>query len=463
MEIKDKKYLFISQRAEIQLFTTDNDGYLKEKIENLSIPHVGTDTRVAVFEKAVYDKIKIHYRLDKSEVTLNEKVEHTLNKLVTENRVVIHFDASGRPKEHVFFNKEDEETHFYFDKLTATSVKELEYKIEKIVGEPLSIFNEIYISDALLKQNSLLQLIFNPELRSRTVTDSASIARRQNELNVLKILTPEERKTEEERRKKEAEADFIHQGESGNFVSLQKTWQQTDLSLYEQIIACLKFQETYPNSQNRILVTSKLLGFQDKDAWEKADKIKTIDAYLDYLIQFKEGSFKDAAKRCVLNLEIAYKNAVEPLQQQLKAATAEIDRRQEEIDTLEGKASGFGKKSKLLMFGIVLALLAGFGVSQFLLKKNTVLIAAENPLCKRVDALIESRIYPKQQQLVQDSKGVVAGSNEVYELLKIQEKLSKALFDCHKVKFDLIPQSDAQKIPPSEVEKEINRIENAIK
>jgi hypothetical protein len=84
-------------------------------------------------------------------------------------------------------------------------------------------------------------------------------------------------------------------------------------------------------------------------------------------------------------------------------------------------------------------------------------------LRKRVDALIESRIYPKQLQLVQDSKGVVAGSDEVYELIKIQENLNKALLDCHKVQFDLLPQLEANKMAASEVEKEINRIENAIK
>lgn len=460
----DKKYLFIAQNGQIETYTTDSRDYLKEAAQIVSMPDLGIDTRLALLKTAIYKKINLVHTLAAEQVTLLESVEKTLEKLNNEQKVTIKFDAYGRPPSdnYVPFLREDNDINFSLADITTQALDALMYKLEQAVKHPLSNFNEIYVSDDLMKQNSLFALLKEgKDFGSRIVTDKDSIERRHKEFKNLKVLTPKEIETEELIKEQKEQEEIILKGESGNYASLEKTWEQHHMSLKEKIDACDMFLKDYPNSKNRIVVETKNQYFKDNEAWEKADSTKTITAYLDYLSQYKV--YEDAAKKGILNLEIAYKNALQPLEQKIKAVSSEINQYKNTIQTLEETNTGFEKKSKLLMAGIVIALLAGFGLSYLFSGKNAAAMTAENPLRKRVDALIENRIYPKQVQLVTDSKGAIAGSDEVFNLLKTQENLNKALFELQKVKFDLLPQLEAKKIADNEVEKEINRIENGIK
>ena len=458
----DKKYLFIFQSGQndilVTRYITDDAGYLKEEAKSETIPDIGKDNRIGDLETAIFQKIYIHHRLGKEQVSLVESIEETLKKLLVGDRVTIFFDALGRPREHVFFEKEDNEVNFSWNRVTANSYKSIVSKIEKAVDTPLSIFNEIYANENLFKANNLFSGMRSEKWSDKIVTSHYSIIRRKNEFQELTVLTPEQRQNDIEVKTGIIEQEDKDKREKANYASLLKNWERHDLNLNEKITACQTFLKDYPNSLNLTVVKAKLTGLLDESAWEKADYTKTINAYSDYLVQFEKGSYKEAAQKGILNLEIKYKNAIVPLEQKIQADALEIAE-------FEEMTQRFKRKSKLLMWGILLALVAGCGISFFFLPKsvNQAVASEKNPLYKRVDDLIENRIYIKQQQLKKDSEGAIVGSDEIYTLLKNQDNIHKALFDIHKVKFESLPLLDSNRISANEVEKEIIRIENQIK
>ena len=133
----------------------------------------------------------------------------------------------------------------------------------------------------------------------------------------------------------------------------------------------------------------------------------------------------------------------------------------DELEDLLGQNSKL-KRHRTIAFVLAafIAVAAGYFV---FFNKKTALTVTENPLQKRIDDLVENRIYLKQSQLVTDSKGVNPSSDEALSIYKTQEMLNKALFELHKVKFDLLPQVEAKKMPESELIRELNKIENEIK
>jgi hypothetical protein len=445
MTEKNLTYLFISEDSKAEKYITDDEGFLKEKTCNLYLNGIGHDTRLLRLETAIYEKIKIHHRLDRDQVRLVEPIANILKELITNNRITIYFDASGRPREHVFFEKEDSETHFSWNHITDSACKALKLKIENTINGSLSNCNEIYIAERLFTQNSVFHLLKNELGDKKIVTDVSSFERRSKEFQAFPIYS-------------EAEIEQI------KFTQLQKMWAQYDLKINEKLTATEQFIQRYPNSPNHHRIEAKLLSLQDENAWDKANYSKTIQAYLDYLMHFKKGSFETEAKEGILNIESDYKSEIEPLKHQLLIATTDI----EELDISNQQ---YKRKSRYLWVAVFVAALGSGIGSYFILKNKTtqqthgVANVIENPLRKRVDELVENRIYVKQQQLLNENTDTKTprSTDEMLEVLKIQENLNKALFDIHKVKFELFPRLDSNKISINEVEKEIIKIENQIK
>ena len=230
--------------------------------------------------------------------------------------------------------------------------------------------------------------------------------------------------------------------------------------------------------------TSIERGLREAFKDDKKDKVITLDAaeeMLEYLEALVDN--KATPTPVVVTSMATLKKNIEALEKEKQRLTnerniLEIEKTmsQKEIGTLKKQVPSddsealdalFNQNNKLkghrtiaFVLAALMALTAGYFV---FFNKKTALTVAENPLKKRIDDLVENRIYLKQLQLVTDSKGVNPSSDEALSIYKTQETLNKALFELHKVKFDLLPQVEAKKMTESELIRELNKIESEIK
>lgn len=222
-------------------------------------------------------------------------------------------------------------------------------------------------------------------------------------------------------------------------------------------------------------------GLRDAYNEDKVIRLNAAEETFEYLEAL--GDAKEPSLAVVVTSMATLKKNIEDLEKEKQRLTTarnilEIEKTvsQKEIEALKEQAPSedsevlnalYSQNNKLKghrTIAAVLAVLMAFTAGYFVFfNKKTALTVTENPLQKRIDDLLENRIYLKQVQLVTDSKGVNPSSDEALSIYKTQETLNKALFDLHKVKFDLLPQVEAKKMPESELIRELNKIENEIK
>jgi hypothetical protein len=381
----DKKHLFISQngKADIQLetYTFDDKGYLKDKAIVASIPQLGIDARLSLLELAIYEKIKIHHKLGANQVTLVESVDKILAELSSKStNLTIRFDSPGRPPadNYIYFDKEDPSIPFHLSIITKDTYQKLKNQIQEYTKGPLSIFSKIYVPEALSKQNSLFSLLAKEEQwGDRIVSDNAEITERNAEFKATDFLTPKQIDAKErEKQAIEAAARKV-QEEKGTFANLEKSWQSDTKDLGDKIEECKVYLEKYPQFPNSTTVEAKQRRLKDDYAWEKAKKANTTEAYVSYMAEYKDGAYTEAAKSSVLEIGNRQgKDAVETLE----AYSSEREKLQVENQRLAEKERKF--KRQLVIVGVIMAvLLAGFGISRLFITKHPVEIS-EPPIVR---------------------------------------------------------------------------------
>jgi hypothetical protein len=449
----EKKYLFIFSDGKVEKYVTNRYNLLKEKETELSVPDIGIDSRLSKFVNAVYKKIHLHSSLGVNDVTLENNLSEYFRELAENDRIRISFKADGRPLEYVHFNKEDQETGFSWAQSTAEGYNALKYRIENTIDGSLNDFNIIFIAEDLFKQNYLFHSMKSEEWFSRVEKNKESFNDNLIKYRSDKIFTTEERERKIEEINKS-------QGESGNYEILQQKWKNINISHDEKIIACRQFLKEFPNSQYRIDIESKLLTFR----YKRAEEENKISSYLDFLVDCNDAALKKSAKEGIINIENSInRTVIEPLKANIQTLSTKNELYRSDIDELRTKGEQYKRKSKMMLVGFLIFLILGSSAGYLFSKnvKNNAPEVKENPLTKRVNELIENRIYVKQQLLFKQNAG--SSPEEMMGMLKEQESLNKALFDIHKVKFELLPQLTDNKISASEVEKEIIKIENQIK
>jgi hypothetical protein len=370
--MEDKRYLFILQNEKtdivIETYTTDENGnYLTEKATIVSMPNLVVDARLALVEKAISDKIKFHHKLEFNDFTLSESIEKTYQKLLnkTDNsNITIRFEAKGRPPadNYVLFIKEDKEIKFSFKQITSDAYQTLKNRIGIAEKGPLSIFEKIYVFEGLLGQNRLYKSLIEEFGDNKITTDSGNLVQRSNELKGLKVLTLEQRAEIEHKVKAKREAET----ETENYENLAKNWDSNDASLRDKINHCKTFLTNFPDSKRKSEIEGKILGFQDNEAWQKADNEKSVEDYTNYLSQYPEGAFKEEAQRVIFEIKKTQKK----IEEQKKEADALAIKELKEFKEASQEKNRKTKQRLLVAASVVAVIISGFSIKHLFLNSS---------------------------------------------------------------------------------------------
>lgn len=307
-----KKCLFILPNEKTDIETDINiktyeihdKGYLLAKTPAVSVPKMAVDARLFLLEAAIYQKIKIHHQLSPTEYerTLSPNVKSVLKKLIEKEKVFIKFLIDGRPPDdsYVPFGEEEKEIGFSLKGITKDCYEQLKSTIERVAKNPLSEFNEIYISADLMKQNNLFSLLLKEDFGSRIVTNKELGEIQDKKYSGLEVKTLEQIQYEED--KLEAERKAIKEEEDYASLNFFLEDSNNEKSLRDKINLCIQYIKDYSSSLKGNYVKTRLRGFQDTDAWKKAEKTNKIPAYEAYLHHYPNGSFREEAQKKIIDL-----------------------------------------------------------------------------------------------------------------------------------------------------------------